>query len=489
MAAVRDVLTRGETHPSAISAVMIGTTHFTNAFIEVRHLAPVGVLRLGAPATLSVRPFAGWPARLKSVVQGAAAVVSGGYNYDGRPIRPLDPNEIRAVVADFATRGLRAIAVSSVFAPVNREQEQAAAALVLEQLPDASITLSSDIGRIGLIERENAAIMNSALLGLADQVVRSFRRSFLLQALGIQAPYFIGRNDGTLLDPVTVARFPVATFASGPTNSMRGAAFLTGATDALVLDIGGTTADAGSIGQRLPARVFNRRRHERGTHQLSHAGYSVDRTGRGELVATENGRVRIGPQSVGYRITSEALIFGGKRLTASRHCRFGRLCRHGDRDRVRHLDKSFVSAAVDEIHRLAEDALDRMKTSGKPARVVLVGGGSVLINRELKGAASYGACASRRGQCHRRLYRASGGEVDRIFSYEATGREGALQQGATKPRRPRGGVPVPFPAACRSWTLKSCRCSTSREAPFACGSKRSVISPSEKMRENRSRTR
>ena len=410
VAAIRDVLTRGETDPSAISAVMIGTTHFTNAFIEGRHLTPVGVLRLGAPATLSVRPFAGWPARLKSVVHGAAAVVSGGYNYDGRPIRPLDPNEIRAVVADFATRGLRAIAISSVFAPVNREQEQAAAALVLEQLPDASITLSSDIGRIGLIERENAAIMNSALLGLADQVVRSFRRA--LQALGIQAPFFICQNDGTLLDPVAVARFPVATFASGPTNSMRGAAFLTGATDALVLDIGGTTADAGALVNGFPREssiavdIGGVRTNFRMPDILSIG------LGGGSLVTTENGRVRIGPQSVGYRITSEALIFGGKQLTASDIAVSAGYADMGDRDRVRHLDKSFVSAAVDEIHRLAEDALDRMKTSGKPARVVLVGGGSVLINRELKGASeltvpAQAGVANAIGACYRASRRRS----------------------------------------------------------------------------------
>lgn len=308
VAAIRDVLSRGETPPSAISAVMIGTTHFTNAFVEGTRLTPVGVLQLGAPATLSVRPFAGWPTHLKSVVHGSAAVVSGGYNYDGRPIRPIDPGEIRAAVTQFAARGISAIAISSVFAPVNRDQEQAAAALVREQLPDASITLSSDIGRIGLIERENAAIMNSALLSLAGQVVRSFRQA--LQALGVRAPFFISQNDGTLLDPVTVARFPVATFASGPTNSMRGAAFLTGAVDALVLDIGGTTADAGALVNGFPREssiavdIGGVRTNFRMPDILSIG------LGGGSLVTTDNGRVCIGPQSVGYRITSEALIFG-----------------------------------------------------------------------------------------------------------------------------------------------------------------------------------
>jgi N-methylhydantoinase A/oxoprolinase/acetone carboxylase beta subunit len=427
VAAIRDVLIRSQMPPSAVSAVMIGTTHFTNAFVEGRRLAPVGVLRLGAPATGSVRPFTGWPTHLNGLVRGHAAIVSGGYNYDGRPIRAIDPDEIRAVVTEFAARGISAIAISSVFAPVNRDQEHAAAALVREQLPDAGITLSGDIGRIGLIERENAAIMNSALLVLANHVVRSFRQA--LQALDIRAPFFISQNDGTLLEPATVARFPVSTFASGPTNSMRGAAFLTGAVDALVLDIGGTTADAGALVNGFPREssiavdIGGVRTNFRMPDILSIG------LGGGSLVTTKNGRVHIGPQSVGYRITSEALIFGGAQLTASDIAVAAGYADIGDRDLVRHLDNTFVAAAVDEIHRLAEDALDRMKTSAKPARVILVGGGSVLIDRELKGAReltvpAQAGVANAIGAAIAQV----GGEVDRIFSYEKKGREGALEE-------------------------------------------------------------
>jgi N-methylhydantoinase A/oxoprolinase/acetone carboxylase beta subunit len=426
VAAVRDVLTRGRTSPHAITAVMIGTTHFTNAFVEGSRLAPVGVIRLGAPATMSVRPFTGWPAHLRSVVCGHARIVSGGYNYDGRPIRAMDPGEIRRVVEEFAEHGIGAVAISSVFAPVNREQEHVVAALVKGQLPGARITLSSDIGRIGLIERENAAIMNSALLALADDVVRSFRQA--LQALEIRAPFFVSQNDGTLLDPASVARFPVSTFASGPTNSMRGAAFLSGAADALVLDIGGTTADAGALINGFPREssiavdIGGVRTNFRMPDILSIG------LGGGSLVTTKNGRVRVGPQSVGYRITSEALIFGGQQLTATDIAVAAGYADIGDRERVRHLDTRLVAEAVDEIHRLAEDALDRMKTSAQPAHVVLVGGGCVLIDRELKGVGSLtvpaqAGVANAIGAAIAQV----GGEVDRIFSYETTGREGALE--------------------------------------------------------------
>ena len=51
---------------------------------------------------------------------------------------------------------------------------------------------------------------------------------------------------------------PVFTFASGPTNSMRGAAFLSGVQDAIVIDIGGTTTDVGVLKDGFPRQASTR---------------------------------------------------------------------------------------------------------------------------------------------------------------------------------------------------------------------------------------
>jgi N-methylhydantoinase A/oxoprolinase/acetone carboxylase beta subunit len=425
--AIRDVLSQAEASVDDVVAVMIGTTHFTNAFVEGKHLTRVGVLRLGAPATLSVRPFAEWPPHLLAVVGGHSAIVSGGFNYDGRPIRAVDADEIRRVVAEFAAREIRAVAISSVFAPVNKSHEEEVAAIVSRELPEAYMTLSNELGRIGLIERENATIMNSALLPMADRAVGSFRRALL--NLGIRAPFFISQNDGTLLEPGSVARFPVLTFASGPTNSMRGAAFLSGVQDALVLDIGGTTTDAGALVNGFPREsalavdIGGVRTNFRMPDILSVG------LGGGSLVVAEGGRVRVGPQSVGYRILTEAMVFGGTALTATDIAVAAGYADIGDRDRVSHLDRGLVEAAVDEIHRQAEDVLDRVKTSAGAARVVLVGGGSVLIHRDLNGVGELivprqAGVANAIGAAIAQV----SGEVDRIFSYEKLGREGALTE-------------------------------------------------------------
>src|ERR1700754_536243 len=121
--ALKEVLRLAEVRGADIGAVMIGTTHFTNAFVQARSLARVGVIRLAAPATTSLPPFADWPDRLSDVVAGPAHIVRGGYNYDGSEIAAPVRDELLAAAAAIRDAGVRAVAISSVFAPVNAMQE------------------------------------------------------------------------------------------------------------------------------------------------------------------------------------------------------------------------------------------------------------------------------------------------------------------------------------------------------------------------------
>src|SRR5690606_12583734 len=146
--------------------------------------------------------------------------------------------------------GVESIAVSSVFSPVNPDMELEAGELIRETLPGVSVSLSHEIGRVGLLERENAAILNASLRPLAVSTIEAFRRS--ISGLGISAPLYLTQNDGTLMSADWAEMYPVATFASGPTNSMRGAAYLSGLTDAMVIDIGGTTSDVGALTRGFP---------------------------------------------------------------------------------------------------------------------------------------------------------------------------------------------------------------------------------------------
>jgi N-methylhydantoinase A/oxoprolinase/acetone carboxylase beta subunit len=44
---------------------MLGTTQCTNAIVERKNLAKIGVLRIGAPATLGIQPMIGWAEDLR----------------------------------------------------------------------------------------------------------------------------------------------------------------------------------------------------------------------------------------------------------------------------------------------------------------------------------------------------------------------------------------------------------------------------------------
>ena len=408
-----------------VQAVMIGTTHFTNAIVEARRVAPTAAIRLGLPATRALPPMIDWPERLASALGRNVYLCHGGHEFDGREISPLRPDEVRRAAQDAAAKGIRSVAISSVFSPVNAELEQLAAELVREVIPDAEISLSHEVGRIGLLERENATIVNACLRELAAEITDAFARS--LASGGIEAPLYLSQNDGTLMDIEYTRHYPVATFASGPTNSMRGAAFLSGVLDCAVVDIGGTTTDVGMLQRGFPREA---------TAEVDIGGVRTNfrmpdvlsiGIGGGSRVRERGREVSIGPDSVGYRLTREALVFGGTTLTTTDIAVAAGIAEIGDRDRVAHLDPALVRAALARIASGVADVVDRVRTSAAPLPVIAVGGGSILVPDQLEGAAAvhrpeHFAVANAIGAAIAQV----GAEVDRIVPVSPGSRERLL---------------------------------------------------------------
>jgi N-methylhydantoinase A/oxoprolinase/acetone carboxylase beta subunit len=144
--------------------------------VEGKRLMPTGAVRLGLPATAALPPMVDWPERLKQALGNHVYLCHGGHEFDGRAISPLDRDELRAVAADLGSKGVRSIAIASVFSPVNAEFEEEAAALFADELPGVALSLSHEIGRTGLLERENATIMNACLRDLAPRLPRRSTR-------------------------------------------------------------------------------------------------------------------------------------------------------------------------------------------------------------------------------------------------------------------------------------------------------------------------
>ena len=421
--ALGTLLRDSELAVDSVDGVMIGTTHFTNAVVERRHLTRTACIRLGLPATACLPPMVDWPRDLSEAVGGVMFMAHGGHEFDGREISPFDPGEVRNIAAQIRDEGIDVVAISSVFSPVNSQFEEDTAAIVREVIPDATITLSSSIGRIGLLERENAAIMNGCLQQLAHQTINGFRSA--LQEMKITAPFYISQNDGTLMAADFAAAYPVLTFASGPTNSMRGAAFLSGLRDAIVVDVGGTTTDIGVLRHGFPrvaalaVEIGGVRTNFRMPDTISIG------LGGGSLI--QGDPLQVGPRSVGYELTTRAQVFGGEELTATDIVVAAGHEDIGDASRVSGLDAGLVAKVEDRIENIVNVAVDRMKTSAAEVPVIVVGGGSILVRRKIVGASEmvrpdHFPVANAIGAAIAQV----GGECDQIFSLAEMTRDEAL---------------------------------------------------------------
>jgi N-methylhydantoinase A/oxoprolinase/acetone carboxylase beta subunit len=423
--AMRTVLEQTKVPTDQIKAVMIGTTHFTNAVVERKRLMETAAVRLGLPATEALPPMVDWPPDLRDTIGDHKYLVHGGHEFDGREISPLDEKEILEVAKDIKAKGIGAVAISAVFSPVNSSFEERAAEIIHDEIPDAAISLSSEIGRMGLLERENAAILNACLGDLAKAIVESFRKA--LKEMNIDAPFYISQNDGTLMIAEYAEKYPVLTFASGPTNSMRGAAFLSGAKDAMVVDLGGTTSDVGMLLRGFPreASVAVDIAGVRTNFRMPDV-YSFG-LGGGSIVSEEP--MKVGPQSVGYELTTKGLVFGGSVLTATDIAVAGGLADIGDPSAVKELDSALVQRGLDEIQSMVELGVDRMKTSAEPVPLILVGGGTILVSRKVEGASEmvkpdHYPVANAIGAAIAQV----GGETDRVFALAEIPRDEALAQ-------------------------------------------------------------
>ena len=423
--AMAAVLEQSSTVPTNVESVMIGSTQFTNAFVQRTHLVRTAAVRLGFPAARGIPPFADWPAALTKVVAGPVFMIAGGYEFDGREIGALDEAALVDAAREIAAAGVRDAAVTGVFSHLDGGQERRAAQILTANCPDLNVSISSEIGRTGLLERENATLMNASLRPLARQVIAAYRDA--MAHLNICAPLYVSQNDGTLMSPERVQAYPVLTFAAGPTNSLRGAAYLSGIKGALVIDIGGTTADVGVLVNGFPRQsalhvdVGGVRTNFRMPDVLSIG------LGGGSRVRFEGDTATVGPDSVGFDLVRQARVFGGQTLTATDIAVALGRATLGDASRLGELTAAQVRSADHEIHRLLEDGVDRMKTSAEATPLILVGGGALLVSRALAGV---GECVT---PDHASVANAVGaalgqisGEVDRVVRLAGRDREAVL---------------------------------------------------------------
>ena len=384
MQSIQTLLENSRVNPESIYQAMLGTTQCTNAIVERRNLAPIGLLRIGAPATVGIQPMTDWDETLRKICVDYA-VIGGGYEYDGKEIAPFDEQGALDFFEQIKGK-VKSIAIIGVFANVRPDQELQAASLARQVLgQEIHISLSHEIGSMGLIERENATILNAALFEVSKRFTDGFAQS--LEQEGItNARVYLSQNDGTLMTMEQARQFPILTIACGPTNSIRGASYLSNIKDAIIVDVGGTTTDLGVIRNGFPREsssavsIGGVRTNFRMPDVLSIG------LGGGSIVRQHpDGSVTVGPDSVGYEITSRALVFGGDTITATDIAVRLKMAQIGDPSLVESIEESFAVKAMDCIRNMLEDSIDAMKLSDDAAAVILVGGGSIILPQNIKG--------------------------------------------------------------------------------------------------------
>lgn len=406
-----------------VSAVMIGTTHFTNAVIEQRNLTRIALLRLCLPAGQAIPPLFDWPSGLRDAVLGSSHLLHGGLEFDGRPITDLDEQEIRQAAGEIRDLDLTSIAIVGTFSPVSPHQERAAADVIRDVLGDVDVCLSHEIGRLGALERENATALNACLAGLAKRTIRAFQQA--LEASGLSADLYLSQNDGTLMTASHAEKYPVLTFASGPTNSMRGAAKLSGIRDGLVLDVGGTTTDGGALVSGFPREASFE--VEIGGVRTNFRMPDVVSIGLGGGSIVSGDGTQVGPQSVGYELQERSRVFGGDVLTMTDVAVSSGQYQMGDAARLTEMERNVSGQAMDRALDMLASLVDQLKLSAGDVPVVLVGGGAVLFPPRIEGASEvirpeHAGVANAIGAAIAQV----SGEIDRVFPMENTTRAAVL---------------------------------------------------------------
>jgi N-methylhydantoinase A/oxoprolinase/acetone carboxylase beta subunit len=226
-----------------VALVSLSTTLATNALVEGQG-ARVALVFIGFDAGDIGR------GGLAEVLKGDPVLqLAGGHTHAGTEAAPLDLAALETGVRG-VDEDVSGFAVAASFATRNPAHEIAARDLI-RRVTGHPVTCSHELSaNLNGPKRALTAVLNARLIGMIDRLVAACQRH--LTAVGIDAPLMVVRGDGALISAAMVRERPIETILSGPAASIVGARWLTGASDALVSDIGGTTTDVALLRDGLP---------------------------------------------------------------------------------------------------------------------------------------------------------------------------------------------------------------------------------------------
>mgnify|MGYP001114772858 CR=1 FL=1 len=250
-----------------VDQLIHGTTLATNSLIERRGASTAFITSKGFRDVIEMRTEGRFeqydlnlslPAPLIS--REHRYVVDGRIAATGRELIPFDEVGLRSIAERIRAGGYQSIAIGFIHAYVNPQHERRARDILAEELPDITISISSEVSpQMREFERFNTVCANAFVKPLmASYLERLVDR---LRAVGGQCPVFMMHSGGGLISVESAIEFPVRLLESGPAGGAIYAADFAarfGLDKVLSYDMGGTTAKICLIEDCLPktARTF-----------------------------------------------------------------------------------------------------------------------------------------------------------------------------------------------------------------------------------------
>ena len=224
-----------------VELAAISTTMATNAIVE-------GV---GQKVGLLLMPPYGVSDTDQADLQ-PKAIIQGRLEISGKEIEPVNLDEIRQAARHMVERQrVSAFAVSGFAGSINPAHELMVKEMILAET-GLSVTCGHELSQqLDFKTRARTAVLNARIIPRLDKLIKEIE--MVLRQMGILAPMVVVKGDGSLISANVARNRPVETILSGPSASVTGAHHLTQTSDAVVVDIGGTTTDIAAIkNNRVP---------------------------------------------------------------------------------------------------------------------------------------------------------------------------------------------------------------------------------------------
>jgi N-methylhydantoinase A len=180
--------------------------------------------------------------------------IGGRLAADGSELEPLDETAVAAAATVIGAAGIRAVAVAFLHSYANPAHERRAGELLGALLPDAMVSLSSEVLPVFReYERSMTTVLNVQIMPVVSSYVA--RLGDRLADRGIAAPLLLMKSSGGVIGAERARRLPIETVLSGPAAGAVGAASIAAAVgydDLIGIDIGGTSADIALVQGGVP---------------------------------------------------------------------------------------------------------------------------------------------------------------------------------------------------------------------------------------------